>query len=42
MVEEHEAIAEAVERGDAESAGLAMRYHLHRSRQRVTDGPKDM
>jgi GntR family transcriptional repressor for pyruvate dehydrogenase complex len=42
VVEEHEAIAEAVERGDAESAGLAMRYHLHRSRQRVTDGQKDM
>ncbi len=41
VVEEHEAIAEAIERGDAEAAGLAMRYHLHRSRQRVTDGQRD-
>lgn len=42
VVEEHEAIAEAIEQGDAEAAGLAMRYHLHRSRQRVTDWQKDM
>ncbi len=41
VVEEHEAIAEAIARGDAESAGLAMRYHLHRARQRVTDGQRD-
>jgi GntR family transcriptional repressor for pyruvate dehydrogenase complex len=41
VVEEHEAIAEAIGRGDAEGAGLAMRYHLHRSRQRVTDGQRD-
>ncbi len=41
VVEEHEAIAEAIERGDAEAASLAMRYHLHRSRQRVTDGQRD-
>lgn len=41
VVEEHEAIAEAIARGDAEAAGLTMRYHLHRSRQRVTDGQRD-
>ncbi len=41
VVEEHEAIAEAIGRGDAEGAGLAMRYHLHRARQRVTDGQRD-
>lgn len=38
VAEEHEAIAEAIERGDAEAADLAMRYHLHRSRQRVVEG----
>jgi GntR family transcriptional regulator, transcriptional repressor for pyruvate dehydrogenase complex len=42
VVEEHEAIAEAVAHGDAEAAGLAMRYHLHRARQRVTDGQRDL
>jgi GntR family transcriptional repressor for pyruvate dehydrogenase complex len=42
VVEEHEAIAEAISRGDAEAAGLSMRYHLQRSRQRVTDGQKDL
>ena len=41
VVEEHEAILEAISRGDAEAAGLAMRYHLHRSRQRVTDRQRD-
>lgn len=41
VVEEHEAIAEAIAREDAEGAGLAMRYHLHRARQRVTDGQRD-
>ncbi len=41
VVEEHEAIAEAIARGDAEAASLAMRYHLHRARQRVTDGQRD-
>jgi DNA-binding FadR family transcriptional regulator len=41
VVEEHEAIEEAIARGDAEAAGLAMRYHLHRARQRVTDGQRD-
>lgn len=42
VVEEHEAIAEAIERGDGEAAGLAMRYHLHRARQRVTDRQTDI
>ncbi|TPG49901.1 FadR family transcriptional regulator [Roseomonas nepalensis] len=42
VIEEHEAIAEAIEAGDAEAAGLAMRYHLNRSRQRVTDGQRDL
>ena len=41
VFDEHEAIAEAIARGDAEAAGLAMRYHLHRSRQRVTDEQRD-
>ncbi len=41
VFEEHEAIAEAIASGDAEAAGLAMRYHLHRSRQRMTDGQRD-
>lgn len=42
VIEEHEAIAEAIARGDAEAAGLTMRYHLHRSRQRITDGQRDL
>jgi len=42
VIEEHEAIAEAIGRGDAEAAGLTMRYHLHRARQRVTDGQRDV
>ena len=41
VYEEHEAVAEAIERGDSESAGLAMRCHLHCSRQRMTDGQRD-
>jgi DNA-binding FadR family transcriptional regulator len=42
VVEEHEAIAEAIQRRDAEGASLAMRYHLHRARQRVTDGEREL
>lgn len=42
VVEEHAAIADAIACGDGEGAGLAMRYHLHRSRQRVTDGQRDL
>ena len=41
VYDEHEAIADAIARGDAEAAGLTMRYHLHRARQRVTDGQRD-
>ncbi|MGH7042514.1 MAG: FadR/GntR family transcriptional regulator [Acetobacteraceae bacterium] len=41
VLDEHATIAEAVTRGDAEAADLAMRYHLHRSRQRVTDRQRD-
>jgi len=42
VIEEHEAVADAIRRGDAEGAGLSMRYHLHRARQRVTDGRRDL
>jgi DNA-binding FadR family transcriptional regulator len=42
VIEEHEAIADAIRRGDAEGASLAMRYHLHRARQRVTDGQREL
>lgn len=41
VVEEHEAIVDAIARQDQEEAALAMRYHLHRARQRVTDGQRD-
>lgn len=41
VYDEHEAVADAILRGDAEAAGLTMRYHLHRARQRVTDGQRD-
>ena len=41
VLDEHAAIAEAIARGDPEAADLAMRHHLHRSRQRVTDGQRD-
>ena len=41
VYDEHEAIADAIARGDGEAAGLTMRYHLHRARQRVTDGQRD-
>ncbi|MGC8475229.1 MAG: FadR/GntR family transcriptional regulator [Acetobacteraceae bacterium] len=41
VLDEHAAIAEAIARADPEAADLAMRYHLHRSRQRVTDGGRD-
>jgi DNA-binding FadR family transcriptional regulator len=42
VIEEHEAIVEAIAREDAEAADLAMRYHLHRSRQRVIDRQRDV
>ncbi|MDE2582273.1 MAG: FadR family transcriptional regulator [Rhodospirillales bacterium] len=41
VLEEHAAILDAISRKDAEAADLAMRYHLHRSRQRVTDRQRD-
>lgn len=41
VVEEHETIVDAIRRADPEGAALAMRYHLHRSRQRVTDRQRD-
>jgi GntR family transcriptional regulator, transcriptional repressor for pyruvate dehydrogenase complex len=42
VIEEHESIAEAIARSDADAASLAMRYHLYRSRQRVTDRQRDV
>ena len=41
VLEEHEAIAEAIEQGDADGADLAMRHHLGRARQRVIDKQRD-
>lgn len=38
---EHKAVVDAIARGDAEGAGLCMRFHLHRARQRVIDGQRD-
>jgi DNA-binding FadR family transcriptional regulator len=42
VVEEHDAIADAIQRRDPEGASLSMRYHLYRARQRVTDGGADL
>lgn len=42
VYDEHEAIADAIAQRDAEAADLAMRYHLHRARQRMTDGQRDL
>ncbi|MFC3127664.1 FadR/GntR family transcriptional regulator [Pseudoroseomonas globiformis] len=42
VMEEHEVVADAILRRDAEGAGLAMRYHLYRSRQRITDRQRDL
>ena len=39
--EEHEAIYDAIVAKDAEAADLAMRYHLHRARRRITDHARD-
>ena len=41
VVDEHRAIYDAIARRDAQGAELAMRYHLDRVRQRVTDGKRD-
>lgn len=39
--EEHRAIYDAIATGDAAAADLAMRYHIHRARTRVTDHMRD-
>ncbi len=41
VIEEHEAIADAIAHRDSEGANLAMRYHLNRARQRLTDERRD-
>lgn len=41
VLDEHRAIYDAIARRDAQGAELAMRYHLDRVRQRVTDGKRD-
>lgn len=41
VCEEHRAIFEAIATGDATAAGLAMQYHIHRARMRVTDRLRD-
>jgi len=41
VLDEHRAIYEAIQRGDGQAAELAMRYHLDRVRQRVTDKNRD-
>lgn len=42
VLEEHRAIYDAIAAGDLQGAELAMRYHLNRSRQRITDGQRDL
>jgi len=42
VLEEHRAIHDAIAAGDLQGAELAMRYHLNRSRQRITDGQRDL
>jgi GntR family transcriptional repressor for pyruvate dehydrogenase complex len=41
VLDEHRAIYDAIARRDGQGAELAMRYHLDRVRQRVTDGKRD-
>lgn len=41
VIEEHEAVADAIAHHDSEAANLAMRYHLYRARQRITDQRRD-
>ena len=41
VIEDHQRIVDAISTGDAEGAAAAMRYHLGRARQRVTDQDKD-
>lgn len=39
--DEHRAIFDAISSGDVTAADLAMRYHIHRARTRVTDHMRD-
>lgn len=41
VCEEHEAIFDAIATGDSDGADLAMRYHIHRARMRITDRLRD-
>ncbi len=41
VLEEHSRIYEAIAIGDADAANLAMRYHINRARQRITDQQQD-
>lgn len=41
VCEEHRAIYEAISTGDPEAADLAMRYHIHSARTRVTNHLRD-
>ncbi|NQZ30746.1 MAG: FadR family transcriptional regulator [Oceanospirillaceae bacterium] len=41
VCKEHRAIYEAIATGDAEGADLAMRYHIHSARSRVTNHLRD-
>lgn len=41
VCEEHKAVSDAIKTGDAASAELSMRYHIHRARSRVTDRLRD-
>ncbi|MBP2229578.1 DNA-binding FadR family transcriptional regulator [Azospirillum agricola] len=42
VLDEHGRIYEAIAMGDAEAANLAMRYHINRARQRITDQQQDV
>jgi len=41
VFDEHQAVYRAIEQRDMQGAELAMRYHLDRLRQRVTDSQRD-
>ena len=41
ILDEHRAIADAISTGDAVGADLAMRYHIHCARKRVTNHLRD-
>jgi GntR family transcriptional regulator, transcriptional repressor for pyruvate dehydrogenase complex len=42
VLDEHSRIYEAIAMGDADAANLAMRYHINRARQRITDQHQDV